>query len=57
MTKQDIFETLQNLECELFYRYADTPSDDPDFESIKKAHEATKKALIAFYDVVKEKQQ
>lgn len=48
MRNQEIFEMLANIECELFYKYADMDSKDPAFEEMKKAHEAAKKALEAF---------
>lgn len=44
MTNQEIFETLSENESKLFYAYC---ADRENLE-LKAAHEAAKKALIAF---------
>lgn len=43
MTTKEIFETLAENECKLFYAYSANPT-----EEIKAAHEAAKSALEAF---------
>lgn len=45
MTIQEIFEVLAENEEKLFYAYCHNPS-----EELKAAHEAARKALIAFHN-------
>lgn len=54
MNKRKIFEMLQDIECELFYLYADTPTNDKRYEDIREAHEHARKALISFRKVIKQ---
>ncbi len=44
MTTQEIFDTLAENECKLFYAY----SRDPENEGLKAAHAAARQALEAF---------
>jgi hypothetical protein len=48
MENQKIFETLADLECELFGKWTDMAKDEPNYEEMKTAHELVKKALVTF---------
>ena len=48
MTNEKILEMLQEVECELFHKWA----DDPKNEELKKAHLSARKALEDFFLVV-----
>lgn len=52
MNKEKIFEMLQDIECELFYAYADTPTNDKRYEDIREAHDCARKALISLRKVI-----
>lgn len=54
MNKRKIFEMLQDIECELFYAYADTPTNDKRYEDIREAHEHARKALKSLHKVIKQ---